>query len=155
MIPLLVSIHSDLGVLAQIHGQAFAEPWNAQALHDLLETPGSFAFHLEGGFIMVRAAAGEAEILTLAVGPSRRRQGVASALVRAAAEHAGQLGAGRLFLEVAVGNAAARALYTGLGFSEAGRRKGYYVLGQGKFDDALILRSNLPLSPLGDLPISG
>ena len=54
-----------------------------------------------------------------------------------------------MFLEVAISNTAARALYTGLGFTEAGRRKGYYARFGTAPEDALILRSNLPLSPLG------
>ena len=155
MRPLLLERCGDLTKLAEIHAESFAEPWTAQALGDLLATPGAFAFQLEGGFVLVRAAVGEAEILTLAVRPALRRQGVGAALVRSAAEHAHRLGAAQIFLEVAVGNAAARRLYKGLGFAEVGRRKGYYALRDANFEDALILRSNLPLSALGNPPASG
>lgn len=151
----LVEDQRDLARLAQIHAESFAIPWTAEALDSLLKTPGTFAFQLEDAFILVRAAAGEAEILTLAVRPRHRRCGKGASLVRAAADHAQRLGASRLFLEVAPSNAAACALYEGLGFVEVGRRKGYYARAQGKFEDALILRSNLPLSPLGNRPASG
>ena len=45
-----------------------------------------------------------------------------------------------MFLEVAVTNDAARALYVRHGFTEAGLRRRYYTDGT----DALILRSTLP-----------
>jgi ribosomal-protein-alanine N-acetyltransferase len=100
-------------------------------------------------------AADEVEILTLAVRPDRRRRGAGTALVHAAARHAIGLGASQIFLEVAIGNAAARRLYSGLGFAEVGRRKAYYLKEPAKREDALILRSNLPLSPLGKRPGAG
>jgi ribosomal-protein-alanine N-acetyltransferase len=41
------------------------------------------------------------------------------------------------FLEVRESNAAARALYKSLGFSDFGRRKGYY---QKPYEDAIVMR---------------
>jgi [ribosomal protein S18]-alanine N-acetyltransferase len=145
----------DLAELSAIHAESFATHWSVQALSDLLATPGTFAHHLDGGFIVVRVVKEEAEILTLAVSRTKRRRGIAANLVRSAAARATQHGAGRLFLEVASRNLAARSLYGGLGFNEVGRRKDYYALGEGKFDDALILRCNLPLRPLGKPSTSG
>ena len=145
----------DLGPLAAIHAECFADAWSEKALDDLLATPGSFILSGDGGFILARAAGGEAEILTLAVSPRARRFGMGSALVRAAADHAFHLGAQALFLEVAAGNLPARALYRRLGFAEAGLRKGYYVKSGAKPEDALVLRSDLPLSPLGKSPATG
>ena len=143
----LVAPGEDLGALAAIHATGFPDPWDAKALADLLATPGTFLFAEAVGFVLARAAAGEAEILTLAVAPSARRHGLATSLLREAASHAQQKGAETLFLEVASGNAAARALYTSLGFTEAGRRKGYYTAGRAVPEDALVLRANLPLPP--------
>ena len=139
----------DLSPLAEIHRTAFVEPWSIQSLHDLLAAPGTFAIAEEDGFILVRAIAEEAEILTLAVKPDGRGRGTGRALVQAAAGHAHTLGAGRLFLEVAENNVAACRLYAELGFEVVGRRTGYYVVQAGQRQDALILRSNLPLTPLG------
>ncbi|HWD26795.1 MAG TPA: GNAT family N-acetyltransferase [Rhizomicrobium sp.] len=138
---------SDLAALAAIHAACFPDPWDAKALADLLATPGTVLVARAGGFILARAAAGEAEILTLAVAPDARRHGVATSLVREAASHTQQQGAEALFLEVACGNDAARALYAGLGFVEAGRRKAYYTAGRAVPEDALVLRANLPLPP--------
>lgn len=155
MKPLIVQKGADLTDLAEIHASCFAEPWTVRALSGLLDSQGAVGFVTEGGFILARVAANEAEILTLAVRPECRRRGNADALVRAVALHARRLGAGRIFLEVAVSNSAAGGLYKGLGFLEVGRRKGYYAAGPNNREDALILRSNLPLSPLGKRPAAG
>jgi ribosomal-protein-alanine N-acetyltransferase len=153
--PQLLANDGDLSVLAEIHAAAFAQSWTVRALVELLAAPGTFALHTQDGFILARVAVGEAEILTLAVRPDRRRHGTGAALVRAAADEAKVRGADQIILEVALGNTAARALYTGLGFVTVGQRKGYYASGPGKREDALILRSNLPLSPLGKSPGAG
>ena len=139
----------DLAPLAAIHAQCFPDPWSVKALDDFLATPGTYLLADDAGFVLARAAGGEAEILTLAVSPDARRFGIGSALVRAAADHAYRIGAQALFLEVAEGNLAARSLYRRLGFAESGLRKGYYTAGRDRPEDALILRSDLPLSPLG------
>ena len=151
----LLPPNADLAPLAAIHASCFPDAWNMRALAELLATPGTFAVSSSDGFILARAAAGEAEILTLAVSPTARRCGLGRALVTEAASHAQQSGANAMFLEVAVSNAGARALYERLGFKEAGRRKGYYARPGMAPEDALILRSNLPLSPLGKTAPAG
>jgi len=127
--------------MAAIHAAAF-EPkqrWGADALALQLGLPGAFGL-LAGpdGFVLARVAADEAEILTLAVVPSARRQGLARHLLQAAAG-AMQLGAVAMLLEVADTNIAGRALYAGLGFTQVGLRRGYYAQGM----DALVLRLDL------------
>ena len=75
------------------------------------------------GFAVARSvAAGEWELLNLAVAPASRRQGVGAALLRRLLdEHAG-VG----YLEVRRSNLAAQKLYEKLGFEAVGRRAGYY-----------------------------
>ena len=63
----------------------------------------------------------------LAVDLNWRRSGVAKALCAATMEWAKSEGALGLNLEVRVSNAAALALYAGLGFVEQGRRRRYYT----------------------------
>jgi ribosomal-protein-alanine N-acetyltransferase len=140
----------DAEALAALHRQCFGEAWDAQAFRALLSGAETFAFAAPSAppweaFILARAAAGEAEILTLGTVPSARRGGHARALTAAAAAEAARRGAGEIFLEVAADNAAAIALYLGLGFAEVGARPGYYVRGNGG-TDALILRAALPVS---------
>ena len=139
-----VTAASDAGVLAEIHASAFDRPWSAAEIAALLDSPGTLALQSSGdrkGFVMVRALAGEAEILTLAVAPEGRRQGQARALMQAAIVQALARQAETLFLEVAADNAAALGLYEGLGFEMAGRRKGYYDRGAASPRiDALVMR---------------
>lgn len=129
--------------LADLHAAAFAAPWDVAAFADLLGQSGVFAEADTDGFILIRVAADEAEILTLAVRPEARRRGLGGRLVEAAAVRAAAAGAGRLFLEVADDNPAARALYARCGFEAAGRRRGYYPGEDGARTDALILALNL------------
>lgn len=138
-------------MLAEIHTAAFppADRWGPDAIALLVALPGHFALLAERGgeplgFVLGRAVAGEAEVLTLAVHPLARRLGVGRALMRALMEEAAGRGAETLFLEVAEGNSAARALYAGLCAAEAGRRRRYYPDGS----DALVLA--LPLRPCGE-----
>jgi ribosomal-protein-alanine N-acetyltransferase len=81
------------------------------------------------GFVIVRSAGDEAEILTLAVDPSHRRQGLARTLLIAAVTALRTAGAKRLFLEVDEANVAARDLYRSLGAVAVGRRPRYYEHG--------------------------
>ena len=127
---------------ALIHAAAFppAEVWGADAIGLMLDLPGTFGIIRPGlGFIMARVAADEAEVLTLAVRPEARRQGVGAGLLATALAGAVARGAGSMFLEVSERNPAARVLYGSAGFSEVGRRRRYYPDGA----DALVLRRSL------------
>ena len=132
---------------AAIHAEACGgphdTPWGAQAFAGLLDQPGVFSVEGRDGFILMRAVADEAEILTLAVRPGARRAGEGGRLVREGVAGAAALGARRVFLEVAGDNAAARALYARTGFVEAGRRPGYYAAPDGSRRDALLLALDL------------
>lgn len=133
----------DAHALAALHAEAFDAPWSETAFSDLLAAPGVAVEVDADGFILTQTAADEAEILTLAVRPSARRRGLGRRLVEAAVARARLDGVERLFLEVAVGNAPARALYAACGFDEVGRRPGYYARAGGRREDALILALSL------------
>lgn len=133
---------TEVAALAAIHAEAFETPWDAASLSALLASPGVFVVAEPDGFILIRVVADEAEILTLAVRPAARRGGLGGRLVEAAVVRAAALGAERMFLEVAEDNVAARALYARAGFSEAGRRRGYYSRNDGSREDALVLALN-------------
>jgi ribosomal-protein-alanine N-acetyltransferase len=138
---------SDALALAKAHASAFDAPWPPEAFASLMGTPGVFALTAVDrgpvGVILMRAIAGEAEVLTLAVEPSHRRRGVARALLEAGLAQAITAGAGACFLEVAADNVAALALYRAAGFDEAGHRGGYYRRPGGLAVDALVLRRTL------------
>jgi ribosomal-protein-alanine N-acetyltransferase len=134
--------------MAAAHAAAFDTAWTAEDIADLLGGPGGFGFIVEeaaeiAGFILCRALGDEAEVLTLAVRPSHRREGVAKALLQAAEDAASLGGASAVFLEVAADNAPAIALYVSGGFHEVGRRAGYYGRGAAPAADALVMRRDL------------
>lgn len=125
--------------LAALHLRCFfghPRPWSAPEFEDLLNSPLNFLLTRPQGFLLGRAVAGEAELLTLAVAPEARRQGVGSALLRDFAVASQARGAAEAFLEVAEGNAGAIALYAGRGWESAGRRRNYYAPGI----DAILMR---------------
>jgi len=135
-------------VLAALHAASVEEPWPAADLARLLALPGSFGLlALDGaepcGFALARVAAGEAEVLNIAVAPAQRRRGVGRLLLGGLAAGARQGGAAELFLEVAVDNVPARRLYAGAGFEPVGLRRGYYRRADGSRTDALVLRLSL------------
>lgn len=142
---------ADVALLAALHAQCFAEVWDEAAMASLLASAGTFAFIAEGedGFVMLRAAAGESEVLTLAVLPAARRRGIATSLLAAAAKHAAELGATELFLEVDITNSPAIALYKRLGFTQVGVRPNYYGGTAGQRHDAIVLRAEIPQLRVG------
>jgi ribosomal-protein-alanine N-acetyltransferase len=135
--------------LADLHEKAFDRPWTALEFDDLLKSLGAYAILGEAGepaeakgFVLCRAIAGEAEILTIAVDPIARRRGWGAALVEVAAGIAKEAKAEAMFLEVAADNHAAIALYQATGFLKVGLRKGYYPHPDGA-KDALVMRRAL------------
>jgi ribosomal-protein-alanine N-acetyltransferase len=134
---------SDSAVLAAIHAASFEaqDAWSRDVFDLQLALANVFGL-VDGtnGLILLRVAADEAEVLTLAVVPAGRRRGSAHALLLEASSIAASFGARSLFLEVSVTNIAGRALYTKFGFIQAGRRPRYYSDGS----DALVLRLDLP-----------
>lgn len=131
--------------LAAQHAAAFAPArgWSAAEFDSFLADPASLLVARPEGFALARVTLDEAELLTIATDPARRRQGVARGLLGALFGGLAGRGAETLFLEVAEDNAAARALYAGAGFAMAGRRRGYYPRRNGAAADALILRRAL------------
>lgn len=131
-------------VMEALHQDGFDVPWSEQSFMDLLAQPNINGW-IAGptnpmGFILIRTAADEAEVLTLAVGASHRRQGLERSLMlyvlRSLKENAVKL----WHLEVADDNGAAIALYQSLGFSESGRRAGYYLRPNGHADAVLMTK---------------
>lgn len=131
--------------LALLHAAVFAvpRPWSAAEFASFLNDGLSFLLVEDGGFLLGRAVAGEAELLTLAVAPDRQRQGMGRRLVAGFLAEARRRGADQAFLEVAANNAPAITLYQGVGFVEAGKRRGYYAAADGRRIDALVFTQPL------------
>lgn len=78
-------------------------------------------------YISIYHAAGELEILNIAVAPEHRRKGYGKILLSMMLQVARKMGIERAVLEVRVHNSAALALYTSLNFTKVGERLGYYA----------------------------
>lgn len=130
---------------ASLHAACFStpRPWSATEIAALLADSHVFVASEPTGFVMGRAVAGEAELLTIAVAPDARRQGTGRRLLRAFLNEAIARGAETLFLEVATDNTAAIALYRAAGFADSGLRKGYYRRPDGSRVDARVMSRNV------------
>jgi tRNA threonylcarbamoyl adenosine modification protein YeaZ/ribosomal-protein-alanine acetyltransferase len=135
-------------LLAEIHGESFAARWSETAFGEMLAVPGTSAILVSSqnnplGFAIFRRAADEAEILTICTRPAFRQKGHGKLLVQHLEAVLKKDNVKSLFIEVAVSNHAALALYTSSGFEKAGERKNYYKRGDGSHEDALIMRKGL------------
>jgi ribosomal-protein-alanine N-acetyltransferase len=134
--------------LARLHRACFpGEPWGAEAIRQIMGMPGFFGRvgwmnDMPVGFALALSVGAEAEILSLGVLPDRRHCGFGSAILDAVCGEAQLRGAENVFLEVALDNKAAVALYARRGFIVVGSRPNYYRRAQG-FGDALIMRAPL------------
>lgn len=139
---------ADTQAIAALHAASFHRGWSQDEIERLL-LDRSILTHRAAirrklaGFIMSRIVAGEAEILSVAVGSAQQGRGLARHLLQL---HLGRL-AGRgvktVFLEVDENNEPAIRLYRRMGFYEVGRRSGYYPDGPSGPSNALTLRSDL------------
>lgn len=135
---------ADLPEIERIERRSFSDPWSPASFRELLGNP-------RVCFLCARAAAGapplgyvvawfvadEGEIANVAVSPDARGEGIGAALLDAALAEAGRRGAAAVYLEVRDSNQIARRLYGSRGFTEIGRRRGYY---RRPVEDAVILR---------------
>lgn len=131
--------------LARIHAAAFSatRAWSAKEFATLLGQSGIFAEGDNDSFVLIRTVAGEAEVLTLATHPGERRKGRARKILQTGETRAQAQGAETIFLEVAEDNTAAKALYAVAGYTQVGRRPGYYLPKDGTPIAALVLRKSL------------
>jgi len=89
--------------------------------------------------LAVRRATCSAELVSVAVGPACRGQGIASALMRSTLRRLRLRRVRQLTLAVRASNRPAQALYAGFGFTGVRRIRRYYEDGE----DALVLRKRL------------
>lgn len=126
---------AQIRVLGDLFEQSFDEPCGEAAVRTLMHAPGSCALVAQRavagaqqavGYVILRSAADEAEILSIGVVPAARCAGVGRALLDAAVVVAESAGAASVYLEVGEDNGPARALYAVAGFMPVGRRPDYY-----------------------------
>jgi len=141
---------TDIGVMARIHALSFDDAWTGAMIRRILTMPGAFGIVARrrrqwsvAGFALMRQAADECEVLSLAVSPDIRGDGVGGFLFDGAIEQASVAGATKLFLEVAEDNDVARHLYNSRGLIPVGRRPDYYTRKDGTKAAAVTMSCHL------------
>jgi [ribosomal protein S18]-alanine N-acetyltransferase len=130
-----------------IERRAYAFPWTEGIFRDCLNV-GYSAWVVVSpadevlAYAMMSMAVGEAHVLNLCVEPAYHQQGLGRFLLVHLQELAQAAGMDIMLLEVRKSNAAAIALYQGMGFHKLGVRKAYYPAREGS-EDALLLGYNL------------
>jgi ribosomal-protein-alanine N-acetyltransferase len=140
----------DADVLAKLHAQGFHRGWTREEFASYIagrDTPVYVACDASrkkiAGFAMLRLAADEAELITIAVDPKWRKKGIGAALMRALFDDLTMTSARKLFLEVAADNPAAIKLYARNGFQKVSERQGYYVRPDGRPATAIVMARDL------------
>lgn len=137
---------SAVDEVVALEAASFTNPWSKDAL--LWEMRNSdvtrvYVARDDDGVMIAFCACwvifDEVHVNTMAVAASRRRQGVASALLRFVLADARAAGARKATLEVRQSNVAAIRLYESLGFQVVAKRPRYYTKPE---EDALILWLN-------------
>ena len=120
----------DIAAIEAMERENFSMPQSAKELTRMMDSPDTLLLvALLGdrlvGYVGAYTVCRETDIVTVAVATDMRRMGVGKQLLATLAD-ALSGNSDALFLEVRESNTAARALYTGMGFAEIGKRRGYY-----------------------------
>ena len=136
----------DLANVGRIERASYDFPWSTGIFSDCLRV-GYSCWVLDAGseglcgYGIMSVAVEEGHVLNLCVAPEARKRGLARALLghllRTAVDH----GAVTTYLEVRPTNAAAIALYNGVGFRHVGTRRDYYPAQTGREDAYIFSRS--------------
>jgi ribosomal-protein-alanine N-acetyltransferase len=134
----------DAAAIAALHAASFRRGWAEDEVYALLADKAVVGHRARVrramvGFVMSRAAADEAEILSLAIAPAWRGRGLSRPLLDFHLRALAGLAVRAIFLEVDEHNVPALRLYEGAGFRQVGQRRGYYAGSA----SALILRRDL------------
>ena len=136
---------ADPQAMAALHARCFTSPrpWRADEFAALINAPSCLIVGDDAGFAIARIVLDEAELLTICVAPESQNQGIGRGLLARLHDALQVRGVRAVFLEVAATNAAARALYTASGYSEAGFRRDYYKSPQNGTVHAHVMRLSL------------
>jgi len=146
------ALDEDLPKIAEIHSLSFRHNWNIEEFARMKAQDGNivlvarrsspYGTRTPLGFLVLRLAADEAEVITIAVHPRQRGRGIGKRLMEAGLFRLYGERCRHLFLEVDAANESALLLYRSLGFKEVGQRKGYYG-DSGGDGTALVMRVDL------------
>jgi tRNA threonylcarbamoyladenosine biosynthesis protein TsaB len=137
----------DLASVMVIENQAYSFPWTSGNFRDALAA-GYTGLKLvdQGamvGYCVYMRILEEAHLLNFTIALPRQRRGLGQAFLERLLARLKEEGAASILLEVRPSNTAAIRLYQRNGFSEIGRRKGYYPAEKNRREDALLMQRAL------------
>jgi ribosomal-protein-alanine N-acetyltransferase len=133
----------DLTGVLEVEAASFTNPWTREMYEWELQNRAVCHIyvvradeHRVAGFCAFWLVVDEVHINNVAIRPELRGRGYGTALLQRVFAEGRRLGARRATLEVRVSNLDAQRLYSRLGFTAAGVRRGYY---SNPVEDAVIL----------------
>lgn len=137
----------DLDAVAKAEAESTRHPWSRDLFADALQPNySSWVLRLGDeriGHAILMSVLDESHLLIITVRPAWQGQGYGGQLLEHIAVRAQEAGASQMFLEVRQSNRVAQTMYSRHGFSEIGRRKGYYPDADGGREDAIVMRREL------------
>ena len=132
----------DLDEIERIEQASYPTPWSRSMFASELAKPSSLSLGAVDdagtlvGYLVLSRYVDAWHVMNVAVAPERRREGIASALLRQLLDQTRGDAKRGYTLEVRVSNTGAIKLYERLGFRPRGVRRGYYTDNR---EDALIM----------------
>lgn len=139
---------ADIDQILKIEEDVYSHPWTRGNFLDSFYS-GHDACGLRNksedllGYFVLMAILDEMHLLNFSIAAECQRQGFARILLDQMCERAREKNILSVLLEVRVGNQRAVDVYQRYGFTEIGRRKGYYPATDGVREDAIVMRIEL------------
>lgn len=135
----------DVSSLMAIENACHSHPWSEKTFKSCIGTR-YFGYSLKVanevvGFYIGEHVAGEATLMDICVLPALQGNGYGKVLLEHFFEQAKQLNNTVIWLEVRAKNISAQMMYINNGFTETGRRTGYYPSANGfGYEDAIVMK---------------
>lgn len=137
----------DVDALLAIEQRVYSHPWTRGNVQDSLSAAHwAWLAHEQQELVAYWLALpilDELHLLNLAVHPEHQGRGLARAALAHLREQAEQAGLQDIWLEVRASNQRAQAVYRADGYQTVGQRRDYYPAGNGRREDALLMRRSL------------
>ena len=140
--------NADVDKLLPIENACHSHPWSEKTFKSCVGGRyfGDYSVHNDNlvGFYIADYVAGEATLMDICVVPGEQGNGFGKKLLLQFFQQAIKLGTTKIWLEVRAKNISAQMLYINNGFTETGRRTGYYPSASGfGYEDAIVMCKKL------------
>jgi ribosomal-protein-alanine N-acetyltransferase len=135
--------NDDASSLMVIENECHTHPWSEKTFKSCIGGR-YFGYYLKNentitGFYIGEYVLGEATLMDICISPNEQGSGYGKHLLNHYTNSAKVLGAAHLLLEVRAKNISALMMYINDGYSEVGRRTGYYPSNIG-YEDAIVMK---------------